>query len=146
MKMNSNSMLCGSASNGIVVTDLPVNVLVAMRDSIDAAIKEQKHQSCVARPSKVYHEEPTKDDYIDAIREAIAAAHRAGYDVCIGDELTDEYADISLEDDDWDEDEDDEDDWDDDDPYDDTDDEGYDYDPCQVCHRKYCEGCRLHDM
>ena len=116
----------GKVPTGIVVTDLPTPVLVAMRDAIDDAIQQQT-------PSKkVYREGPYKDDYIAQIREALAAAHRAGYDVYIGDELTDEYADIYLEDSDDGEDED--------------KDEGEDeYNPCEDCQRRYCSGCRFED-
>ena len=150
MKMNSNSMLCGSASNGIVVTDLPVNVLMAMRDSIDATIREKVHQPSAYQPCRNCPK--TEEDYIKAIHDAIAAAEDAGYDVYINCMPYEDANDIELyehdeDEDDEDEDEDEDEDWDDDeDPYDDTDEDSYDYDPCQVCHRKYCEGCRLHEM
>ena len=123
--------LSGKVPAGIVVTDLPVNVLTAMRDAIDDAIQQQTPNK------KVYREGPYKDDYITQIREALAAASRAGYDVYIGDELTDEYADICLEDSD-DEDED----WYDEDEDEDENDE---YDPCEDCQRRYCSGCRFED-
>lgn len=127
--------LSGKVPAGIVVTDLPINVLTAMRDAIDDAIQQQ------APGKKVYREGPYKDDYIAQIREALAAAHRAGYDVYIGDELTDEYADIYLEDSDDDEDEDE--DWDNEDEYEDEDED--EYDPCEDCQRRYCSGCRFED-
>jgi len=146
--MNFNSMLCGSASNGIVVTDLPVNVLEAMRDSIDAAIRGQKSQSCSkpscpAHPSKVYREDPNKDDHIDAIREAIASAERAGYEICLNDtEWVDHNVDIQLYDNN-DNNDDEDDDWDEDDEDDEDDD---DYDPCDYCERGNCIGCRFENF
>ena len=105
MNMNSN-IKCGTSINGgMVLTDMPIEALKAMRDSIDDAIHKYQEQE--------------KDKYATDIQAAIDAARDAGYDVYIN-RLSYEDADgIELyeldgdEDDDWDEDEDDDDDDDD---------------------------------
>lgn len=130
MNMNSN-IKCGTSINGgMVLTDMPIEALKAMRDSIDDAIQQYQEQE--------------KDKYITDIVAAIDAARDAGYDVFINCMPYEDADDIELyesdddDDDDWDdEDEDDDDDWDDgDDDYDDDDDEDYCYgcrDDCLHC-------------
>ena len=136
--INTNSMKCGASSYGIVVTDLPTPVLVAMRDSINDTINQRP--DCKAN-QQAAHRELSKDDYIQQIRDAISAAENAGYEICINDaEWVDRYCDIELYDPDEDEDEDE--DWDDD--WDDEDeDEDEEYDPCDDCPRTTCRGCRI---
>ena len=118
MNMNSN-IKCGTSINGgMVLTDMPIEALKAMRDSIDDAIRNYQEQE--------------KDKYITDIVAAIDAARDAGYDVFINDRAWEDYESIELyENDDDDEDEDDDWDDDDDDDYDDDDDDD-----------NYCYGCR----
>lgn len=105
MNMNSN-IKCGTSINGgMVLTDMPIEMLKAMRDSIDDAIRQYQEQE--------------KDKYATDIQVAIDAARDAGYDVYINRLPYEDEDDIELyehdgdEDDDWDEDEDDDDDDDD---------------------------------
>lgn len=73
---------CGISDNGMVLTDMPIEMLVAMRDSIDEAIRQ-------------YHEDE-KDGYITDIQAAIDAARDAGYEVYINGDDCDDEADIAL--------------------------------------------------
>lgn len=108
MNMNSN-IKCGVSSNGgLVLTDMPIKALKAMRDSIDDAICK--------------HQEQEKDKYITDILAAIDAARDAGYDVFINMMPYEDESDIELYEHDEDEDEDDE---DEDDDEDEEDDWGY---------------------
>lgn len=92
MNMNSN-IKCGTSINGgMVLTDMPIEALKAMRDSIDNAIRKYQEQE--------------KDRYIIDIQSAIDAARDAGYDVFINNELCEDEADIELYCDDEDEDDD----------------------------------------
>ena len=124
MNMNSN-IKCGTSINGgMVLTDMPIEALKAMRDSIDDAIRKYQEQE--------------KDKYATDIQVAIDAARDAGYDVFINMMPYEDADDIELyeHDDDDDEDEDD-DDWDNDD-WRECDDE--DDDPCDGCEDNcaYC--------
>lgn len=56
---------CGSCCNGIVLTDMPIEQLIAMRDSINAIISD------------------AKDDYVVKIQSAIDEARDAGFEVYI---------------------------------------------------------------
>lgn len=118
MNMNSNIKCSTSINGGMVLTDMPIEALKAMRDSIDDAIRNYQEQE--------------KDKYITDIVAAIDAARDAGYDVFINNRAWEDYESIELyENDDDDEDEDD--DWgDEDNDYDDDDDDDDDY----------CYGCR----
>ena len=86
-----NNMKCGISNNGMVLTDMPIEMLKAMRDSIDEAIKQ--------------YQDNEKDKYITDIQAAIDAARDAGYEVYINGEECDEEADIYFhnedEDEDW---------------------------------------------
>lgn len=100
--MNSN-IKCGISGNGMVLTDMPIEALKAMRDSINDAIRKYRKNE--------------KDKYATDIQAAIDAARDAGYEVYINGEECEDEADIEIYDedeDDEDEDEDDEDDaaWD----------------------------------
>lgn len=77
-----NNIKCGISDNGMVLTDMPIEMLVAMRDSIDEAIRQ-------------YHEDE-KDKYITDIQAAIDAARDAGYDVFINDRAWEDYESIEL--------------------------------------------------
>lgn len=116
MNMNSN-IKCGTSINGgVVLTDMPIDVLKAMRDSIDDAIREYAKNQ--------------RDKYITDIQAAIDAARDAGYEVYINEEICEDDADICLipadeDDDDWDDDD------DDDDPCDGCEDN------CAYCHYHY---------
>lgn len=77
-----NNIKCGISCNGMVLTDMPIDVLKAMRESIDDAIRK--------------YEENQKDKYITDIQAAIDAARDAGYEVHINGEECDEEADITL--------------------------------------------------
>lgn len=132
MNMNSN-IKCGTSINGgMVLTDMPIEALKAMRDSIDDAIRQYQKQE--------------KDKYATDIQAAIDAARDAGYDVFINMMPYEDADDIELYEHDDDEDDardnededEDDDDWDDDDwrecDYDDED------DPCYGC-RESCSHC-----
>lgn len=133
MNMNSN-IKCGTSINGgVVLTDMPIEALKAMRDSIDDAIRKYQEQE--------------KDKYATDIQAAIDAARDAGYDVYINMMPYEDAGDIELyeheddDDDDWDDDED-EDDWDNDN-WRECDDDDDDDDPCDGCEDN-CAYCHYH--
>jgi len=131
MNMNSN-IKCGTSINGgVVLTDMPIEMLKAMRDSIDDAIRKYQEQE--------------KDKYATDIQAAIDAARDAGYDVYINRLPYEDADDIELyeHDDDDDDDDEDDDDWDDDDWYDCDDDDDDDDDPCDGCEDN-CAYCHYH--
>lgn len=85
-----NNIKCGTSINGgMVLTDMPIEMLKAMRDSINDAIRK--------------YEENEKDKYITDIQAAIDAARDAGYEVYINGDECDDEADIELYDEDEDE-------------------------------------------
>ena len=84
-----NNIKCGISYNGMVLTDMPIDALKAMRNSIDDAIRK--------------YQENEKDKYITDIQAAIDAARDAGYEVYINGEEFDDEADIELYDEDEDE-------------------------------------------
>lgn len=97
MNMNSN-IKCGTSINGgMVLTDMPIEALKAMRDSIDDAIRK--------------YEEREKDKYTTDIQAAIDAARDAGYDVYINRMPYEDADDIELYEHDEDDDEDEDEDW-----------------------------------
>jgi hypothetical protein len=95
--MNSNIKCGASINGGLVLTDMPIEALKAMRDSIDDAIQQYQEQE--------------KDKYFTDILAAIDAARDAGYEVYINGLPYDGEDDLELyngnEDDEDDEDEDD---------------------------------------
>ena len=129
MNMNSN-IKCGTSINGgVVLTDMPIEALKAMRDSIDDAIRKYQEQE--------------KDKYATDIQAAIDAARDAGYDVYINRMPYEDADDIELyEHDDDNDDDDDDDDWDNDD-WRDCDDDDDDDDPCDGCEDN-CAYCHYH--
>lgn len=92
-----NNIKCGISYNGMVLTDMPIDALKAMRNSIDDAIRK--------------YQEREKDKYITDIQAAIDAARDAGYEVYINGDECDDEADIDLYNEDDDEDEDEDEDW-----------------------------------
>lgn len=73
---------CGISNNGMVLTDMPIEMLIAMRDSIDEAIRQ--------------YQEDEMDKYITDIQAAIDAARDAGYEVYINGEECDDDIEIDL--------------------------------------------------
>lgn len=125
MNMNSN-IKCGTSINGgVVLTDMPIKALVALRDAVDDAIRNSRKAD--------------SDRLLTDIISAIDAANDEGYIVNLNgkplcpDLLTVDYD----EDEDYWDDEDEDEDWDDDDDdYDDDDDDDYCYgcrDDCLHC-------------
>lgn len=90
-----NSIKCGISGNGMVLTDMPIEVLKALRDSVADAIRK--------------YQENEKDKYITDIQAAIDAARDAGYEVYINGEECEDEADVELYDEDEDEEDEDED-------------------------------------
>ena len=82
MNMNSNIKYGTSINGGMVLTDMPIDALKAMRDSIDDAIKQYQEQE--------------KDKYATDIQAAIDAACDAGYEVYINGSLYENENDIEL--------------------------------------------------
>jgi len=134
MNMNSN-IKCGTSINGgVVLTDMPIKALVALRDAVDDAIRNSRKDD--------------SDRLLTDIISAIDAANDEGYMVNLNgkpicpDLLTVDYdEDNDYWDDDEDEDEDD-DDWDDDWDDDDEDEDNEDS-PCDGCEDDcfYCPHC-----
>lgn len=127
MNMNSN-IKCGTSINGgVVLTDMPIKALVALRDAVDDAIRSSRKDD--------------SDRLLTDIISAIDAANDEGYMVNINgsplnpDHLTVDYDEDEDYWDDEDEDEDEDYDWDDDD----DDDNDYDDDDDDD---DYCYGCR----
>ena len=121
MNMNSN-IKCGTSINGgMVLTDMPIKTLVALRDAVDDAIRNSRKTD--------------SDRLLTDIISAIDAANDEGYMVNLnGKPICPDLLTVDYDEDEdyWDDDED-EDDWDDDDDdYDDDDDDDDDY----------CYGCR----
>lgn len=117
MNMNSN-IKCGiSINGGVVLTDMPIKTLVALRDAVDDAIRNSRKAD--------------SDRLLTDIISAIDAANDEGYMVNInGYPLNPDHLTVDYDEDEdyWDDEDEDEDDWDDDDDDDDDDD--------------YCYGCR----
>lgn len=139
MNMNSN-IKCGTSINGgVVLTDMPIKALVALRDAVDDAIRNSRKDD--------------SDRLLTDIISAIDAANDEGYMVNLNgkpicpDLLTVDYDEDNdyWDDDDEDEDEDeDEDDWDNDDWREcDDDDDNDDDDPCEGCEDN-CAYCHYH--
>ena len=111
-----NNIKYGISCNGMVLTDMPIEMLKAMRDSIDDAIRK--------------YEDSQKDKYITDIQAAIDAARDAGYEVFINEGLCRDETNIELYDEDEDEDE--------------NEGDDYSYGPhtcCKTCITKDCNNC-----
>jgi len=124
MNMNSN-IKCGTSINGgVVLTDMPIKTLVALRDAVDDAIRNSRKAD--------------SDRLLTDIISAIDAANDEGYMVNLnGCPLNPDLLTVDYDEDEdyWDDDEDEDDDWDDEDDDDDDYDDDYDDDD-------YCYGCR----
>ena len=126
MNMNSN-IKCGTSINGMVLTDMPIKALVALRDAVDDAIRNARKDD--------------SDRLLTDIISAIDAANDEGYLVNLnGKPICPDLLTVDYDEDndywDDDEDEDDEDDWDDDDWRECGDED----DPCYGCEDNcaYC--------
>ena len=82
MNMNSNIKRGTSINGGVVLTDMPIETLTALRDAVDNAIQ------------KYWEEE--KDKYITDIQSAIDAVRDAGYVVFINDRLCEDKVNIEI--------------------------------------------------
>jgi len=127
MNMNSNIKYGASINGGMVLTDMPIKALVALRDAVNDAIRNSRKAD--------------SDRLLTDIISTIDAANEEGYMVNLNgkpicpDLLTVDYDEDEDYWDDDDEDDEDDDDWDDDDDDDwDNDDDDDDED--------YCYGCR----
>jgi hypothetical protein len=140
MNMNSNIKYGTSINGGVVLTDMPIKALVALRDAVDDAIRNSRKND--------------SDRLLTDIISAIDAANDEGYMVNLnGVPLNPDHLSVDYDEDEdyWDddEDEDDEDNWDDDDWRecdDDEDDEDDDWDedeafPCYHCEYPSCANC-----
>jgi hypothetical protein len=131
--MNSN-IKCGTSINGgMVLTDMPIKTLVALRDAVDDAIHNSRKND--------------SDRLLTDIISAIDAANDEGYMVNInGHPLNPDLLTVDYDEDEdyWDDDDEDE---DEDDDYDDNyDDEDNDWDndeafPCYHCEYPSCANC-----
>lgn len=119
MNMNSNIKRGTSINGGMVLTDMPIKTLVALRNAVDDAIRNSRKAD--------------SDRLLTDIISAIDAANDEGYMVNInGKPLNPDHLSVDYdEDEDYWDDEDEDEDWDDDD--DDYDDDDND---------DYCYGCR----
>ena len=143
--MKNMNLISGTAKNcygettGIVMTDLPREALIAMRDAINNILEKNSDEPITNpvtaeknhRAEYKKNRETLRRKHEDAIRDAIAAAVDDGFDVD-GDEV------ISWND---------EDDWNDDEYEDDDDEENEEEEynhPCENCRRDSCKGCRLY--
>lgn len=132
MNMNSNIKYGTSINGGVVLTDMPIKALVALRDAVDDAIRNSRKGD--------------SDRLLTDIISAIDAANDEGYMVNInGKPLNPDNLSVDYDEDEdyWDDDDDD--DWDDDDWRDcdddwDDDDDDEDDDPCYGC-REDCLHC-----
>lgn len=125
MNMNSN-IKCGTSINGgMVLTDMPIKALVALRDAVDDAIRNSRKAD--------------SDRLLTDIISAIDAANDEGYIVNLnGKPICPDLLTVDYDEDQdyWDDEDEDEDDWDNEDwrdcdDYDDDDDDD-----------DYCYGCR----
>lgn len=62
MKQNIKT---GNSTNGMVITDMPLDALIALRDAVDDAIQKARKEDC--------------DKYAISIMDAMFEAREAGY-------------------------------------------------------------------
>ena len=126
MNMNSN-IKCGTSINGgVVLTDMPIKTLVALRDAVDDAIRNSRKND--------------SDRLLTDIISSIDAANDEGYMVNLnGKPICPDLLTVDYDEDDdyWDDDDDDD---DDDENEDDEDDED---NPCDGCEDN-CAYCHYH--
>lgn len=128
-----NNIKCGTSINGgMVLTDMPIKALVALRDAVDDAIRNSRKDD--------------SDRLLTDIISAIDAANDEGYMVNInGRPLNPDHLSVDYDEDEdyWDDDEDkneDDDDWDDDDEDEDDWDNNEAF-PCYNCEYPSCANC-----
>lgn len=109
--MTNTNVKFGFTSNGIVITDLPIEVLRAMRDSIDAAIRRQEIQE------DIEHLSHSTDPHVRTWLSHYLAIEKNSLDNDYEDE--DDYED-DFEDDDFEDDE---------------------FNPCENCNCSTYQGC-----
>lgn len=122
-----NNIKCGTSINGgMVLTDMPIKVLIALRDAVDDAIRNSRKDD--------------SDRLLTDIISAIDAANDEGYMVNLnGIPLNPDLLSVDYDEDEdyWDDDEDEDD--EDDDDWRECDDDDYD-NPCCSC-RADCSHC-----
>lgn len=130
MNMNSN-IKCGTSINGgVVLTDMPIEALIALRDAVDDAIRNSRKND--------------SDRLLTDIISAIDAANDEGYIVNLnGKPLCPDFLSVNYDDNEdyWDEDEDEDDDWDDDEDDEDEDWNDVEAFPCYHCEYPSCANC-----
>ena len=77
----------GNSTNGMVITDMPLDALIAMRDAVDDAIQKTRKEDC--------------DKYAINIIDAMLEAREAGYHIYDGDgyEIDPEGLEVVYDDD-----------------------------------------------
>ena len=77
----------GNSTNGMVITDMPLDALIAMRDAVDDAIQKARKEDC--------------DKYAINIIDAMLEAREAGYHIYDGDgyEIDPEGLEVVYDDD-----------------------------------------------
>lgn len=78
----------GSTINGMIITDMPLEALITLRESIDDAIRNAHEKHCA--------------DHTNAIIDAMMAARDEGYHIYDGDgyEIAPEGLEVVYDDDD----------------------------------------------
>ena len=135
-----NNIKYGSSNNGdLILTDMPIDALIALRDAVDDAIRNSRKDD--------------SDRLLTDIISAIDAANDEGYMVNLnGKPICPDLLTVDYDEDEdyWDdEDEDEDDDWDwrecDDDDDEDSSDDWDEQTPCYFCWRDDCSGCRWNE-
>ena len=77
----------GNSINGMVITDMPLEALIALRDAVDDAIQKARKEDC--------------DEYAINIVDAMLEAREAGYHIYDGDgyEIDPEGLEVVYDDD-----------------------------------------------
>lgn len=118
-----NNIKCGTSINGgVVLTDMPIKTLVALRDAVDDAIRNSRKAD--------------SDRLLTDIISAIDAANDEGYMVNLnGKPICPDFLTVDYDEDNdyWDDEDENEDDWNDDD----------EDDPCDGCEDN-CAYCHYH--
>ncbi|MBO7691398.1 MAG: hypothetical protein J6T10_02035 [Methanobrevibacter sp.] len=94
----TNKINCGVSSNGIVLTDLPIEILREMRNAIDDAIKADAEAKRRERAARANELEADLMELLDKIADE-------GYDTYIDGDYVSTDAEVSVCDEDEDEDE-----------------------------------------
>ena len=77
----------GNSTNGMVITDMPLDALIALREAVDDAIQKAREEDC--------------DKYAINIIDAMLEAREAGYHIYDGDgyEIDPEGLEVVYDDD-----------------------------------------------